>query len=320
MVLEKNVKRIIISTILIYGLFFITDVSALEINNSCVDCHKNISPFTDEQARLDHILINHTERNVSCSLECHADIVRKTAINNYQQWSDSDHAKYSVTCDKCHGGNSDVTTEKDAHSGVLNKTDHNSTIYFKNIPETCGNCHKDEIDNFKNTMHYQRLNTDSLAPSCVTCHRPHTFNVPTTSELILLCSGCHNQRLLPDLSTIPDQAQNALGNANKLHETILRTQESINHEKSIGKDISKAQNYLDSATYVTNNIGSMWHKFDLTNFDQQIQEGMNSVENAQNQLANINTSTSNKKVVPDISISLVIGIIFLIYLMKYGVK
>lgn len=318
MVLEKNIERIIIiyGITLISVLIFITGASGLEANNSCVDCHKKISPFTDAQARLDHIVINHTERNVSCSLDCHIDVARKTVINNYQQWSDSAHAKYFVTCDQCHGGNPGATTEKDAHSGMLNNTDNNSGIYFKNIPETCGKCHKDELDNFKNTMHYQRLNAEALAPSCATCHQPHTFNVPATSDIVKLCNICHNQKSLPNLATIPIDAQNALGKANELHDEIIRTQESINHEKFAGKDTSSAQNYLDKATSVMNNMASMWHKFDLQNFDQQIQYGMNSVENAQNRLANVNTST-NKKVIPDISISLVILIIFLIYTMNF---
>lgn len=319
MVLEKKIERIIIiyGMILLSILIFITGSSALEINNSCVDCHKNISPFTDEQTRLNHIIINHTERNVSCSIDCHADFIRKTAVNNYLQWSDSIHAKYFVTCDQCHGGNSDAITEKDAHIGILNNSDNNSDIYFKNIPDTCGKCHKVELDNFKNTMHYQRLKAESVAPSCVTCHQPHTFKVPAASDIVKLCSVCHNQKSMPYLATVPVDAQNALNKANELNEMIIRTQESIKHEKFVGHDIGSAQTRLDSATSIMNDIPSMWHKFDLKNFDQQIQLGMNSVEIAQNLLIDVNASTNNKKVVPDISISLVIGIIFLIYMINF---
>lgn len=316
MVLEKKIEKIILVCSLLFGLVFImgASASALNINNSCVDCHMKISPFTDVQARLNHILINHTERNISCSIDCHTDFIRKTAINNYLQWSDSAHSKYFVTCDQCHGGDPSINTEKDAHSGILNNTDSNSSIYFKNIPETCGKCHKDELDNFKNTMHYQRLNGESAAPSCITCHQPHTFNVPAASDIIRLCSTCHNQKSMPYLANVPVDAQNALDKADELNKMIIRTQESINQEKLVGKDVGSAQNHLDSATSIMNNIPSMWHKFDLQNFDEQIQLGMNSVEIAQNMITDVNTSTNNKKIIPDISISFAIGIILLIYI------
>ena len=296
---------------LIFLAIFVTEVNGLEDNNSCVDCHKTISPFTEEQTRFNKIIINHTERNVSCSLDCHADIIRKTAINNYLQWSESAHANYLVTCDKCHGGNPDAKTEIDAHSGILNKTNQTSPIYFKNIPDTCGKCHIDELNNFKDTMHYQRLKAESLAPSCATCHRAHTFKVPATSDIVPLCGICHNKKNLPSLATIPMDAKDALDKANELQNIIIKTKESIVSEKSKGKDIHNAQLDIDSAILVTNDIPSMWHKFNLKNFDDQIQKGTNSVERAQNDLLGINTESPK---IPNISMPIIFGMFILIYL------
>lgn len=138
--------------------------SHLKVNNSCVDCHETISPFTAEQSRLNEIRLNHTQKNISCSLECHEDVIRKMATNNFKQWSDSSHSKYYVTCDSCHGGNPNEKTEAMAHDSMKNPTDNTSPVYFQNVPETCGKCHAEEFDNFKNTMHYQRLRSTSRAP------------------------------------------------------------------------------------------------------------------------------------------------------------
>ena len=124
--------------ILIVFIFLIAPAGAAHLeafNNSCINCHKSLSPFTDEQIRFNDIRSNHTERNISCSLECHEDIIRKKASDNFQQWSDSGHSSYFVTCDACHGGNPNVNTEAGAHSPMKNITDPESPIYYKNIPE-----------------------------------------------------------------------------------------------------------------------------------------------------------------------------------------
>lgn len=69
-----------INIIFIIAIFFFALVTpadaALTQNNSCVDCHKSISPFTEEQNRLNEIRLNHTLRNISCSLECHEDVLK----------------------------------------------------------------------------------------------------------------------------------------------------------------------------------------------------------------------------------------------------
>jgi len=44
-------------------VFFALTVEAAnqgDLNNSCIDCHRTLSPFTDEQIRLNEIRMNHT--------------------------------------------------------------------------------------------------------------------------------------------------------------------------------------------------------------------------------------------------------------------
>jgi predicted CXXCH cytochrome family protein len=277
----KKMKWIILTILFIFNLL-ILDGDALE--NNCINCHKTLSPFTDAQTTLDKIVVNHTERYVSCSLECHVDYIRKTAINNYQQWSDSIHSKYYVTCDKCHGGNPDSRIKDVSHQGILNHSDKNSTIYFRNIPETCGKCHAVELDNFKNSMHFQRLQAESLAPSCTTCHQPHAFKAPASIDITILCATCHNPTNLPSLTTIPNDGKNALEKANILHDMITNTSQNIDQKRKSGIDVGNAKKELDGAISIMNNVPSMWHGFNLKNFDKQIQNGMNYVQRAQNDL------------------------------------
>ena len=283
------------------------------LNNSCVDCHKALSPFTDEQKRFNEIRINHTERNISCSLECHEDVIRKRASDNFQQWSDSTHSIYYVTCDKCHGGDARANTESGAHASMKNITDPNSTIYFKNIPETCGKCHTAELDNFKNTMHYQRLRSTSQGPSCTTCHQPHSFKVLKSSELTNLCSACHNSVDQIATASVPQDAKKALEKAGEFQAEVMKAKNAIADAKAKGNDISSAQMNLDKANAVLDEIPSLWHGFDLKNFDEQIQSGVDWAKKAEYE------ASGAEPTVPRASwpgIVLLFGIFAIIYLIK----
>ena len=302
--------------ILIVFIFLIAPAGAVHLeafNNSCINCHKSLSPFTDEQIRFNDIRANHTDRNISCSLECHEDIIRKKASDNFQQWSDSGHSSYFVTCDACHGGNPDVNTEAGAHSPMKNITDPESPIYYKNIPETCGKCHSTELEHFKNTMHYQRLSAEKRAPSCVNCHQPHSFKVLKASEITTLCSVCHNQKDQIASANVPNDAKFALEKADELKEDIRLAENSISEAKAKGRDITAAQNDLDKAKSVLNDVPSLWHSFDLKDFDNQIQIGIDSADRAQGKLSEIEQTVPS---VPGIGIVLVMGIFTILYFIR----
>lgn len=283
------------------------------LNNSCVDCHKNLSPFTDEQSRLTEIVINHTGSNISCSLECHEDIIRKRAVDNYQQWSDSVHSEYYVTCDACHGGDPAAKTEAGAHATMKGPNDTNSPIYFKNIPDTCGKCHAEELDHFKNTMHYQRLRAESRAPSCITCHQPHTFKVLKASELTNVCSVCHNSKDNIAPPGVPNDAKQALEKQSELQGEILKAKNTVADAKAKGMDVSSAQMDVDEAIAVMNNVPSLWHGFNLRDFDTQIQSGIDYAKKAEYSVSGVEPTVPR---VPNIGIALVLGIFAILYLIK----
>jgi hypothetical protein len=284
------------------------------LNNSCVDCHKTLSPFTDEQSRFNEIRQNHTERNISCSLECHEDLIRKKATDNFQQWSDSGHSAYYVTCDACHGGNPRAKTEAEAHASMKSVKDENSSIYFKNIPETCGKCHTEELDHFKNTMHYQRLKSESRAPSCITCHQPHTFRVLKASELTPLCSVCHNSVDQIATASVPKDAKNALEKASELQEEVRIAKKDVADAKAKGMDVTSARSDLDKATAVMDNIPSLWHSFNLMDFGQQVNNGIDWAKRAQFKASGAEPTVPARA--PGVGIVAVLGIFAILYLIR----
>jgi len=303
------------SFILLIAFIVITPAMASveSINNSCINCHKKLSPFTDEQNRFNEIRLNHTERNISCSLECHEDVIRKRAADNFQQWSDSGHSKYYVTCDACHGGDPGKKTDVEAHADMKNISDPNSSIYFKNIPETCGKCHSEELDHFKNTMHYQRLRSTTNGPSCITCHQPHTFKVLKASELTVVCSVCHNPNDRIAVATVPEDAKKALQKANEFKTVFLTAKGVVSDAKAKGKDVSSAEVDLDRAEIIMNNIPSLWHGFNLKNFDMEINNGIDMAKKAQNKVSGIEPTVPST---PAVGILGFLSIFLILYIIR----
>jgi hypothetical protein len=310
-------RIIVISLFFIYLIILIAPTGAVgldHLNNSCVDCHKTLSPFTDEQNRFTEIRLNHTERNISCSLECHEDVIRKRASDNFQQWSDSLHSEYYVTCDACHGGDPTAKTEAGAHATMKGPNDPNSSIYFKNIPDTCGKCHAEELDHFKNTMHFQRLRSESLAPSCSTCHKPHTFKVLKASELIPLCSVCHNQKDNIATASVPQDAKLALEKANEFQAEVIKARKAVEEAKASGADVSSAQLDLDKATSVMNDIPFLWHAFNLKDFDSQVKSGIDFAKRAEYKTSGVEPTVPPRT--PGFGIIMATGILAVLYLIR----
>lgn len=250
--------------------------------------------------------------NNSC-ITCHENVTAKKASDNYQRWSDSVHSSYFITCDACHGGNPKANLEAEAHSSMKKVTDPQSPIYFKNIPETCGKCHNTELEHFKNTMHYERLRAESSAPSCATCHKPHSFKVLKASELSPLCSVCHNEKDQASSANVPDDAKLALEKATELQNEIVKVTNSLSGAKAKGIDVSSAQNDLDKATSVMKDVPSLWHSFNLKNFDEQIQTGIDSAKKALNKLTVVEPTVPPTS---GIGIVAVLGIITTLYIIR----
>lgn len=270
-------------TIVLAGFMFIFAILALPVsaqNNSCLDCHEKLTAFNETEKQLNEVRIKHLQRDVACSLECHATIIDKIAKSNYEQWTNSKHAMFNVTCDNCHGGNISSDVKEIAHSGVSRSSEINSTVFYRNVPETCGKCHANELNQFKDSLHYQRLKALKQAPTCDTCHNPHEFKVLNASEFQDLCSSCHNidMKIAPD---IPDKAVEAINNAEMLKNEIRIADDAIKQAKLQGKDVTVAQKELDSALAIQNNLPILWHSFNLPNFQNVTENGIVFARKAQ---------------------------------------
>ena len=262
-------------------MFAIIAIPAVLANNSCINCHANLSAFNETEQQFNKIRLEHLARNIPCSLECHTSTLMKFAQSNYEQWTNSKHALFNVTCDNCHGGNPNSNIKEQAHVGVLLDSDPNSSVFYRNVPQTCGKCHIEELKNFKDSAHYQRLQALRQAPACDTCHVPHEFKVLNTSQFHDLCSQCHNINMKIAPSDAPDKAIAALEDADKLKGEIQKADDAIRSAKQQGKDVSVAQKNLDNAVKVRDSLPVLWHRFNLSNFNNVTDSGIKYAQQAQ---------------------------------------
>ncbi len=274
----KSSSSVIFFALIGFILFFIPQAVA---ENSCIDCHKTLSPFLEVQKQFNQIRMRHLEKNVSCSLECHEDRVRQLATSNYQQWSESGHGIKGITCDKCHGGNPNQTTKEKAHAGIINNNDPSSPVYYTNVPKTCGACHPNELTSFENSKHYKKLEALKLAPTCTTCHAPHGFAVLDPEEFRNFCGNCHSVYKKVAPYDIPLQAEYLLGKVNKLKFDITNTRQDIFWAKKNGTDVTQAQEYTDNALNTVSNLAVLWHEFNLTHFEDELDSANREVKKAE---------------------------------------
>ncbi len=271
-------KMILSGILLLLAIFIVPGALA---DNSCINCHEKLSAFNETERQFNEIRLQHLARDISCSLECHTITLNKFAKSNHEQWTKSKHALFNVTCDNCHGGDAGSDIKEKAHIGVSRSSNPNSTVFYRNVPETCGKCHGKELNQFKNSAHYQRLKALKQAPTCDTCHRPHEFKVLNITEFNDLCSQCHNVDMRIAPSDAPDKAITALQNAEMLKNEIKLADSAIKQAKQSGKDVSAAQKDQDNAMSVRDSLPVLWHAFDLPSFENVIDGGIAAARRAQ---------------------------------------
>lgn len=190
-------------------------------------------------------------------------------------WKGSVHEMHGVTCDKCHGGDPSASTEAEAHKGVLGSSNPESRVYYKNVPETCGQCHGAELFEFRKSLHYRNLESTGKGPECVTCHGSMIVTVLTPGDIAAVCERCHNRTGLAHATPyIPQYAKAvllslregmALANADEM--LYRPAKDSVEASILTGARIALHSAMLD------------WHRFDLKTITGHLQKAYDLLEN-----------------------------------------
>ena len=173
----QQLRKVPESILVAICLVFSTTLFAAE--NQCESCHQDSGFFVEYRKLHDY----------------------------YQQWLQSPHQVAGVTCDNCHGGDASATSPDDAHAGVLPMNDTDSTLHIQRQPETCGQCHRANRNQFVQSKHHAALMRQRTAPTCTTCH-PAMSSRPELRAIVLdACTQCHGEGNSDDLPLVTAQAE-----------------------------------------------------------------------------------------------------------------
>ena len=175
----------------------------------CSDCHGGDPSSRSVEAahRGDfHSLSERLEVPKRCA-SCHSDLDRMRAYNlpvdQYSIYQTSQHGRAlargetrAAICTDCHGGHD-----------IRRSRDPSSSVYTKNIPETCSRCHGDAelmqefdldpsvVTDYRSSIHGRMLLDEGsiAAPNCTSCHGVHGATPPGVGDIDKVCGACHEQ-------------------------------------------------------------------------------------------------------------------------------
>lgn len=172
---------------------------------TCIDCHLKqdvegkefyaaVTAETQQDAHAAMVADPDNKENKAYFIEvcgsCHQD--RLTEFNSSVHGEANSHSEgTAVSCVDCH----------DPHLAPL-VTSKASKIYRGNDTKTCGKCHKDALGSYMKTFHGKQFHLgNTLAPTCIYCHRGHELPTDSPASFIHadniggLCAGCHGDAI-----------------------------------------------------------------------------------------------------------------------------
>lgn len=209
---------------------------------------------------------------------CHEQLPAPAAPgHSFADWRASAHGG-TVTCDRCHDGDTTATEQQAAHRNVYPSKDRRSKVFDRQIPATCGSCHQQELGYFMESQHYAQLEATERGPSCVTCHGSMAIHVLAPQDLDAACTPCHpavEGAAPPFLLT----SRRLLGVARQADSVVRAVQARLEQPvEQRRRDAATRQLRLAQDALQRSRQG--WHAFDLALLDSVLTQGARSARRA----------------------------------------
>ncbi len=166
---------------------------------SCVNCHESLFETAQKEGK--------TDTQEFATLTFVVSQINKFMNSIHSRPSRDDQSHTNATCYNCH----------DAHYVYPPGTQVWSQ-WRMNLPNTCGNCHTQELAAYKTSVHGREVleNHNPKAAICADCHTSHDIENPALSSTRLVitknCGSCHQENLQTYMATYHGQV-NTLGYA-----------------------------------------------------------------------------------------------------------
>ena len=221
------------------------------------------------------------EEKDSC-VECHQDrdflVTNKKLYEYFEQWTASIHKQEEVTCNDCHGGDPAASGKEQAHGKGVGVSDAASGIYYKNVPETCGQCHDDVLAGFRESDHYQQIEKEKdeeQGPTCVTCHGSINVSILDVNSVEAACARCHNEES-DNLPENPAKAKRILNRFLAIHRFYRYI--------SIRIEPEEAREFFLGVDKLYGELSVTWHTFDLDQIEKETDELLAVLKAKRNEL------------------------------------
>ena len=187
----------------------------------------------------------------SC-ITCHKDLPDERLSGPVTLWASSVHAEVGNTCDGCHGGDPNDSTEKSMSDGnhfYLGPKEEEVTGF-------CGKCHQELSEYFKESAHWA-----TGTQNCIQCHGTHTIQ-RISLEIISpeKCSACHEYESADKLKTV------LLG----LHDRFGASKEKIKNIQ--GLPTQPLADQLGNVWNQLRQVRMVSHTFDMTRIKKKAEE------------------------------------------------
>ena len=182
-----------------------------EIGLSCAGCHGGNPSSDDPEIAMSpaegFVGVPDTREIPDFCGKCHSDPAYMRDYNPALATDQVDKYWTSHHGQNLKKGDEKVAQCTSCHSvhDIKKAADPRSTVYFHNVPETCGKCHSnaeymksyklpiDQFEEYLESSHGQALliRNDSGAPACNDCHGNHAAMPPGISSIGRVCHQCH---------------------------------------------------------------------------------------------------------------------------------
>ena len=217
---------------------------------------------------------------VNSCMECHRDLPAGSyAGHKFSDYTGSVHDRNGVRCEACHGGDPVHADKIAAHKGVFRSTDPKSAIYFRNLPQTCGKCHGEELINFSRSRHYAELKTSGRGPTCVTCHGSMGTFILTSGQIREFCTVCHNNKrgILPN---VPQEVVNVLSMMELAGTVVSWSEESVKEAQKDRNSTPESEKQLALAMNYMKHARLSWHTFRMEDVTANIKSAYSAAKKA----------------------------------------
>ncbi len=202
-------------------------------------------------------------------IECHGNpkflVTNKKLYDYFQQWTSSVHRQEEVSCVDCHGGDATASDKNRAHGGAVAEATEASGVNFRNIPDTCGECHEGILEGFRKSAHFEHVlavEQEAQGPTCVTCHGSINVGILNVNSVEEACNRCHNQ----ESGNLPENPARARLILNKFL-SIHRFYRYI----TIRIEPEEGRTFFEDIDLRLRRLSVTWHTFDLPKIDKEVE-------------------------------------------------